>query len=78
MYGEETTEKMLADFLEEKSLTVRCRTYLNSVEETCDSLRAQGVTVEDAPYLPYAKKSRILIIFLLWMLLSRERSWFRM
>lgn len=56
VYGEETTEKMLADFLEEKSLTVRCRTYLNSVEETCESLRAQGVTVEDAPYLPYAKK----------------------
>ena len=57
VYGEETTEKMLADFLEEKSLTVRCRTYLNSVEETCESLRAQGVTVEDAPYLPYDKKN---------------------
>lgn len=56
VYGEETTEKILADFLTEKPLTVRCRTYLNSVEETCESLRAQGVTVEDAPYLSYAKK----------------------
>lgn len=55
-YGEETTEKMLADFLEEKPLTVRCRTYLNSVEDTCASLRSQGVTVEQAPYLPYAKR----------------------
>ena len=53
-YGEEVTEKMLADFLEEKPITVRCRTYLNSVEETCESLRSQGVKVEPAPYLPYA------------------------
>ena len=53
-YGEEVTEKMLADFLEEKPITVRCRTYLNSVEETCESLRNQGVKVEPAPYLPYA------------------------
>lgn len=55
-YGEEITEKILADFLTEKPLTVRCRTYLNSVEETCESLQAQGVTVEDAPYLSYAKR----------------------
>lgn len=55
-YGEETTEKILADFLTEKPVTVRCRTYLNSVEATCESLKAQGVTVENAPYLPYAKR----------------------
>lgn len=55
-YGEEVTEKMLADFLREKPLTVRCRTYLNSVEQTCASLRAQGVTVEPAPYLSYARR----------------------
>ena len=55
-YGEETTEKMLADFLEEKPVTVRCRTYRNSVDEICESLEAQGVTVKQAPYLPYAKK----------------------
>lgn len=47
---------MLADFLKEKPVTVRCRTYLNSVEETCESLRNQGVKVEPAPYLPYAFK----------------------
>ena len=53
-YGAETTEKILADFLKEKPVTVRCRTYLNSVEDTCESLKSQGVTVEDAPYLPYS------------------------
>ena len=55
-YGEEITEKMLADFLKEKPVTVRCRTYLNSVEETCESLKNQGVKIEPAPYLPYAFK----------------------
>lgn len=55
-YGEETTERMLADFLEEKPITVRCRTYLNSVDEIKESLKAQGVTVAPAPYLPYACK----------------------
>ena len=53
-YGEETTEKMLADFLEEKPMTVRFRTYLNSGEEILKSLKDQGVKVEQAPYLPYA------------------------
>ena len=55
-YGEEITEKMLADFLREKPVTIRCRTYLNSVDKICDSLKNQGVTVEPAPYLPYAKR----------------------
>ena len=41
-YGEEITEKMLADFLKEKPVTVRCRTYLNSVEETCESEKSRG------------------------------------
>ena len=53
-YGEETTEKILKDFLEEKPLTVRCRTYLNSQEAIVKSLIDQGVKVELAPYLPYA------------------------
>ena len=53
-YGEETTEKILKDFLEEKPLTVRCRTYLNSQEAIVKSLTDQGVKVEPAPYLPYA------------------------
>lgn len=54
VYGEETTEKILKDFLEEKPLTVRCRTYLNSQEAIVKSLTDQGVKVEPAPYLPYA------------------------
>jgi 16S rRNA (cytosine967-C5)-methyltransferase len=53
-YGEEKTEAILADFLKEKPLTVRCRTYRNSQEEIYKSLIAQGVKVEPAPYLPYA------------------------
>ena len=53
-YGEEKTEKILADFLTEKPLTVRCRTYRSSKEEICRSLTDQGVEVRDAPYLPYA------------------------
>lgn len=53
-YGEEKTEMMLADFLKEKPLTVRCRTYLNSKEDIYKSLTEQGVEVEEAPYLPYA------------------------
>ncbi|MDO5134438.1 MAG: 16S rRNA (cytosine(967)-C(5))-methyltransferase RsmB [Eubacteriales bacterium] len=53
-YGEETAERMLADFLEEKPLSVRCRTYLNSQEDIYKSLVSQGVTVEQGPYLPYA------------------------
>ncbi len=53
-YGEETTEKILEDFLKEKPMTVRCRTYLNSKEKICRSLTEQGVKVEQAPYLPYA------------------------
>ena len=53
-YGEETTEKILADFLTERPLTIRCRTYLNSKEEIVKSLENQGVEVTPAPYLPYA------------------------
>lgn len=53
-YGEEITEKILKDFLEEKPLTVRCRTYLNSQKAIVKSLTDQGVKVEPAPYLPYA------------------------
>ncbi len=53
-YGEDTTETILKDFLEEKPLTIRCRTYLASPENVKKSLEAQGVLVEPAPYLPYA------------------------
>ena len=53
-YGEEKTELMLADFLKEKPLNVRCRTYLHSQEEIRKSLEDQGVEVTQAPYLSYA------------------------
>ena len=53
-YGEETTEKILADFLKEKPLTVRCRNQGVSQEEIYKSLVEQGVEVKPAPYLPYA------------------------
>lgn len=53
-YGAETTEKILEDFLKEKPTTVRCTQYRNTTEETIESLRSQGVTVKQAPYLPYA------------------------
>ncbi len=55
-YGEETTEKMLADFLTEKPMTVRFRTYpyQNSQDLIYQSLVDQGVKVEKAAYLPYA------------------------
>lgn len=53
-YGEGVTEQMLADFLEEKPTTIRCIQHLNSEEETLQSLRDQGVTVEKAPYVDSA------------------------
>ena len=56
-FGEETTEKILADFLKEKPTTVRFRTFLSdssTLQKIRDSLTSQGVRVEPAPYLPYA------------------------
>nr|WP_294677514.1 16S rRNA (cytosine(967)-C(5))-methyltransferase RsmB [uncultured Blautia sp.] len=53
-YGVEKTELMLADFLKEKPVTVRCRIHKTPKMEIVESLRAQGVKVEQAPYLPYA------------------------
>ncbi len=56
-FGEETTEKILADFLKEKPTTVRFRTFLSdssTLQKIRDSLISQGVRVEPAPYLPYA------------------------
>lgn len=53
-YGEEKTERILADFLKEKPITVRCRTYRESQDEIYKSLVEQGVEVKPAPYLPYA------------------------
>ena len=54
-YGVKTTEKILEDFLTERPITVRCRTHKASLREIVTSLKSQGVTVEQAPYLPYAE-----------------------
>lgn len=53
-YGKETTETMLKYFLEEKPTTIRCQLYRVDQELIINSLKRQGVTVEKAPYLPYA------------------------
>ncbi len=53
-YGEATTEKILEDFLRERPLTVRCRQHRTDQEATLESIRAQGIQVEPAPYLDYA------------------------
>ncbi len=53
-YGEEKTETMLAAFLEERPVTVRCRTYPWDPALVRKSLEDQGVHVEQGPYLPYA------------------------
>ena len=52
-YGEPVTETMLKAFLEEKPVTVRCRTYPWDPALTRKSLEEQGVRVEKGPYLPY-------------------------
>ncbi|MBR2527906.1 MAG: 16S rRNA (cytosine(967)-C(5))-methyltransferase RsmB [Blautia sp.] len=55
-YGEEKTRAILEDFLRPPCTTVRCRPGKDSVDDIAKSLRAQGVTVEPASYLPYALK----------------------
>lgn len=53
-YGEDVTEIMLRDFLEEKPTTIRCQQYRMNPEMTISSLRDQGVKVEKAPYVENA------------------------
>ncbi|MBP9999995.1 MAG: 16S rRNA (cytosine(967)-C(5))-methyltransferase RsmB [Clostridiales bacterium] len=53
-YGEEVTEKILADFLTEKPTTIRCRTFRYDQNVIYKSLVDAGVDVKPAPYLPYA------------------------
>ena len=43
-YGTEIAETIAAAFLEERPLTVRCNTSLTSMEEICESLKAQGIS----------------------------------
>ncbi|MCF0134516.1 MAG: 16S rRNA (cytosine(967)-C(5))-methyltransferase RsmB [Blautia sp.] len=53
-YGFEKVECILKDFLIEKPITVRCRTYPFTPAIVRSGMEQQGVKVEDAPYLPYA------------------------
>lgn len=53
-YGEETAEKMMQAFLEEKPVTVRINQFHNTLEETQKSLEKQGAHLEKAPYFPEA------------------------
>ena len=53
-YGPQVTEQMLQEFLKDRPTTVRCQLYQLDQEMTIQSLKKQNVTVEPAPYLPYA------------------------
>ncbi|MCH1982284.1 16S rRNA (cytosine(967)-C(5))-methyltransferase RsmB [Ruminococcus sp. OA3] len=53
-FGFEQTERMAADFMEDKPTTIRCVQYMINTEVTIQRLKEQGVTVEKAPYLGYA------------------------
>ena len=52
-YGFDVTKLMLQSFMEEKPTTVRLTTAIPR-EKILESLKAQGVHVKRAPYLPYA------------------------
>ena len=53
-YDKDTVETMLKDFQKEKPTTIRCNLNQMSKEELVSELRAEGVQVEEHPYLPYA------------------------
>ena len=53
-YDREIVEAMLADFQKEKPTTIRCNLNQMSKEQLVEELRAEGVKVEEHPYLPYA------------------------
>ena len=55
-FGFEDVEKICASFQTERPTTVRIRTQNASREEIIASLKAEGVTVEQHPYLDYALK----------------------
>ena len=53
-YEDDVIEAMLADFLTEKPLSIRCCLHRISPEELKGRLEKEGVKVEAHPYLPYA------------------------
>lgn len=53
-YDKDTVETMLKDFQKEKPTTIRCNLNQMSKEQLMEELKAEGVQVEEHPYLPYA------------------------
>lgn len=53
-YDIDTVKTMLADFQREKPTTIRCNLNQMSKETLMAKLQAEGVQVEEHPYLPYA------------------------
>jgi len=54
VYDRNTVETMLADFQKEKPTTIRWNPNCMTKEELIQSLRSEGVQVEEHPYLPDA------------------------
>lgn len=55
-YDKDTVETMLKDFQKEKPTTIRCNLNQMTKEQLMEELQAEGVHVEEHPYLPYALK----------------------
>ncbi len=53
-YDRDTVETMLQDFQKEKPTTIRCNLNQMSKEQLMEELKAEGVQVEEHPYLSYA------------------------
>lgn len=53
-YDRETVETMLQDFYTDKPLTIRCNLNKMAKESLVEELKAEGVKVEEHPYLSYA------------------------
>lgn len=53
-YGQERAEKIFASFLEVRPLTIRTNLSVTTPEALESELRAEGITVQKAQYLPYA------------------------
>ena len=54
VYDFDTVEKICLDTHQEKMTSVRCNLDKASKEEIVESLKAQGITVKENPYLKYA------------------------
>lgn len=73
-YGEETTEKMLAYFLQPKKTYIRCNISRCTVEQLIESLENDGVQVQKADYVEEALQ--IAGFDTLYELESFQKGWF--